>query len=188
MTKIAIIYHSGFGHTKLMAEAVAEGAKMVPESDVSIYDLEGAHAHLPEIHTCDAIIFGSPTYMGSISGPMKTFMDETGKFWMDQKWKDKIAAGFTSSGNLSGDKLNTLNTLCLFAMQHGMIWAGENVVTGTEVAEFPGKQINRLGGWVGAMGQSNKAAPGLQDDDVDTAKYLGMRVARVTARWMNGKI
>jgi multimeric flavodoxin WrbA len=122
-----------------------------------------------------------------MSGPMKVFLDETSKFYTPQTWKNKIASAFTSSSNLSGDKLNTLTGFFLLAMQHGMIWVGENVVPGTNVEEFPNKQINRLGGWAGAMGQSNKGAPGLQDDDSDSAKYLGMRVAQVTARWLKGK-
>jgi multimeric flavodoxin WrbA len=182
MTKISIVYHSGYGHTKTQAEAVAEGAKMVPGAEVTLYNLDEARAKIEDITASDAVIFGAPTYMGSMSGPMKVFMDELSKMYTPQTWRNKIAGGFTSSSNLSGDKLNTLTGIFLFAMQMGMIWAGVNVVPGTPVEAFPGKQINRLGGWIGAMAQSNKGAPGLQDDDGETAKYLGKRIAEVTAR------
>lgn len=80
---------------------------------------------------------------------------------------------------MHGDKLNSLVTLALFAAQHGMIWVGLDI--------FPGKsdqEKNRVGGWLGAMAQSNDEAPELSpiSSDLEAAAYLGQRVAQVTAQ------
>jgi len=187
MPKIAVVYHSGYGHTKTQAEAVVEGAKMVAGTEVTLYSTEEASAKMDELHLADAIIFGAPTYMGSMSGPLKSFFDETCKFWTKQLWKDKLAAGFTSSSNPSGDKLNTINGIFLLAMQHAMIWVGEGVLPGTKTADFGDVELNHLGIWNGAGVQSVKGGPGLLDGAVETSKYLGKRVAESTARWVKGR-
>lgn len=187
MPKIAVVYHSGYGHTKTQAEAVVEGAKMVEGSEVTLYSIDEARAKMDELHAADAIIFGAPTYMGSISGPMKSFFDETGKFWTKQLWKDKLAAGFTSSSNPSGDKLNSLMGIFILAMQHGMVWVGEGVLPETKTADFGETELNHLGIWAGAGVQSVKGGAGLIDGGVETSKYLGKRVAEATARWMKGR-
>jgi NAD(P)H dehydrogenase (quinone) len=187
MSKIAVVYHSGYGHTKQQAEAVVEGAKMVSGSEVTLYAVDEALVKMEELHAADAIIFGAPTYMGSMSGPLKSFFDETGKFWTKQIWKDKLAAGFTSSSNPSGDKVNTINGIFLLAMQHGMIWVGEGILPGMKSADFGDVELNHLGVWNGAGVQSVKGGPGLQDGGVETSKYLGKRVAEATARWVKGR-
>jgi multimeric flavodoxin WrbA len=105
MSNIVIVFHSGYGHTAKIAQAVAEGSG----GTLLAIDAEG---NLPAggwelLAEAKAIVFGSPTYMGNVSGPFKTFMDASSKPWQEQKWKDKLAAGFTISGSPSGDKLNT---------------------------------------------------------------------------------
>src|SRR3974390_1809181 len=124
MAKIAVIYHSTYGHTKLLAEAVFRGVKSTAGVDAHLYTAEEATARMDELDTADAIIFGCPTYMGNMSAGMKTFIEAASKKWFVLAWKDKIAGAFTNSSSFSGDKLNTLVGLFLNAMQHGMIYVG----------------------------------------------------------------
>ena len=101
MTKISIVFHSGYGHTKVLAEQVKAGADQVPGTETRLIPVEEVDAHWADLEASDAIIFGSPTYMGSVSGPFKSFMDASSKPWFEQKWKDKVAAGFTISSSPS---------------------------------------------------------------------------------------
>ena len=179
MTQVAIVYHSGYGHTKVVAEQVKAGAESVPRTKALLIPVEEIDAHWNTLETADAIVFGSPTYMGNVSGPFKTFMDASSKPWLEQKWKDKLAAGFTISGSPSGDKLNTLQSLMVFAMQHGMVWVGN--------AEMPYNEegINRLGSFTGVMAQAGQVAPDVEPNLADrkSAERLGRRIATATARW-----
>ena len=150
MSKISVIYHSGYGHTQRMAQAVAEGA----DADLVAIDADG---NLPEggwdtLADADAIIMGSPTYMGSVSWQFKKFADASSRPWFTLAWKDKIFAGFTNSASMDGDKLSTLHYLFTLAMQHGGIWIG----TGVPSSNSKGAQRNDpnyLGSFAGAMAQ-----------------------------------
>jgi NAD(P)H dehydrogenase (quinone) len=117
--------------------------------------------------------------MGSVSGPFKTFMDATGRRWMNQNWKDKIGAGFTNSGGLSGDKLNTLVQLAIFSAQHGMVWVGQAEMTAGTAPE----SINRIGSMLGAAAQSDHGSSEPSSGDLATAEKLGERVANAALRW-----
>ncbi len=86
MTSLAVVYHSGFGHTAEVAKAVAAGAAEVAGTDVHLIPIEEAEAKAALIDGADAIIFGAPTYMGSLSGPFKTYMDSTSKVWFGRGW------------------------------------------------------------------------------------------------------
>jgi multimeric flavodoxin WrbA len=177
MAKVAIVYHSGFGHTKILAEAVARGAASVAGTHVDLIPVAEAEAKVETLNAADAIVFGSPTYMGNVSGPFKSWMDSTGKLWYGQQWKDKIAAGFTNSGNPSGDKLNTLTTMWVFAMQHSMIWVSQGVMAGEQEN---GETLNRLSSWGGTMAMSANAeatADNPSKADQATGARLGARVA-----------
>jgi len=179
MTQIAIVFHSGFGHTRVVAERVKAGAESVPGTQASLIPVEEVEAHWADLEAADAIVFGSPTYMGSVSGPFKTFMDASSKPWYERKWQDKLAAGFTISGSPSGDKLNTLQTLMIFAMQHGMVWVG--------LADLPQNEegTNRLGSFSGVMAQAGQVAPEVEPNEADrkSAERLGQRIATASARW-----
>ncbi len=126
MAKVVVVYHSGYGHTQRMAQSVAEGAN----AELLAIDAEG---NLPEggwdqLNAADAIIMGSPTYMGTVSWQFKKFADATSKPWFSQQWKDKVFAGFTNSATMNGDKLSTLHYLFTLAMQHSGIWVGTGPV------------------------------------------------------------
>ena len=186
MTLIAIVYHSGYGHTARQAEAVATGALTVADTNIALVKVEDVDQHWSTLEQSDAIIFGSPTYMGSASAPFKAFMDASSKAWAGQKWKDKFAAGFTNSASQSGDKLNTLQQIAVFAAQHGMIWIGLGLMPGNNTSNSSPNDLNRLGSYLGAMAQSNAdQGPefGPTAADLKTAEILGSRVANICRRW-----
>ena len=118
---VAVIFHSGYGHTARQAEAVRRGIERVAGASALYLTSDEAQRRLDDVGLADAIIFGAPTYMGSASGPFKSFMDSTSKAYATGAWKDKIAAGFTNSASRSGDKLATLTQFAILAAQHGML-------------------------------------------------------------------
>ncbi|MDO9405686.1 MAG: flavodoxin family protein [Polaromonas sp.] len=182
MTKVAVVYHSGYGHTQRMAQAVAEGAG----ADLLAIDAEG---NLPEggwdtLAAADAIIFGSPTYMGSVSWQFKKFADASSKPWYTQAWKDKLFAGFTNSASLNGDKMSTLSYFFTLSMQHGGLWVSQGVLpSNTKAAQR--NDPNYLGSYSGAMAQSpsDAGAAEMSPGDLDNARRLGERVASVAAKF-----
>ncbi|WP_248768309.1 flavodoxin family protein [Pseudomonas sp. MWU12-2345] len=184
--QISIIFDSGYGHTKKQAEAVMQGVERVAGAQPHLIAVNGETVDWDVLAASDAIIFGSPTYNGTISARFKQFMeDSTRTAWLSQAWRNKVAAGFTNSGAMHGDKLNSLITMALFAAQHGMIWAGVDL--------FPGKtanELNRVGGWLGAMAQSNDESPELSpiESDLNTAAHLGQRVAEIAQQLLNGRV
>ena len=100
MADIVVVFHSGYGHTQRLAQAVAQGAG----ARLLAIDADG---NLPaggweQLAAADAIVFGSPTYMGSVSWQFKKFADASSRPWFAQAWKDKIAAGFTNSATING--------------------------------------------------------------------------------------
>lgn len=194
LARIAIAFHSGYGHTAKQAEAVAAGAESVPGTvtDLVLLDEPLTDDVWARLTAADAIIFGTPTYMGSPSWVFKKFAEESVRVWAaDLAWRDKIAAGFTNSKAMSGDKLNSLVDLAVFAAQHGMIWVGLDIYPGWAESTASIEDLNRLGSWLGAMAQSDadlsaeKAPPAT---DLRTAAALGARVATVTQRHLRGAL
>lgn len=182
MSKIVVLYHSGYGHTQRMAQAVADGA----DAELIAIDAEG---NLPEgawdtLGAADAIIMGSPTYMGSVSWQFKKFADASSKPWFSQTWKDKVFAGFTNSASMNGDKLSTLHYLFTLAMQHGGVWVGNAIMPSNSKAAQR-DDLNYLGSFSGAMSQSpsDAGAAEMSAGDLDTAKAFGKRVADVTGKF-----
>lgn len=190
--RIAIVYHSGYGHTRRQAEAVRAGVEQVTGTEALLLTVEEAQTRWDDLASAEAIIFGAPTYMASVSAQFKAFQDATSKAVMAKgfAWKNKIAAGFTNSASRSGDKLATLVQIALFAAQHGMHWINlalppaNNSSTGSE------EDLNRLGFWLGAGAQSNAdQAPDVAPPEADlaTARHLGKRVAEVTVQFVRGR-
>jgi NAD(P)H dehydrogenase (quinone) len=191
LARIAVAYHSGYGHTEKQAEAVAAGATSVPGAVADLVPLDDLTDDVwDRLAAADAIIFGAPTYMGSPSAVFKAFAEASAKVWAaDLGWRDKIAAGFTNSKAMSGDKLNSLVDIAVLAAQHGMIWVGLDLYPGWAESTASIEDLNRLGSWLGAMAQSDadlsaeKAPPAT---DLRTASALGARVATVTLRHLRG--
>jgi NAD(P)H dehydrogenase (quinone) len=199
MSKIAVVYHSGSGHTRVQAEAVRDGAAEVESTEVRLIAVDEltvdergeARSAWQYLDDADGIVFGSPTYMAGPSAAFKAFMDATSGRWADQAWADKLAAGFTNSAGYSGDKLNTLEAFSLLAMQHSMVWVGLGLMPGNITAQGSPEDLNRLAGFLGAMAQSNAdvgpdVAPA--GSDLRTAAHLGRRVAEAAARWRAGEL
>ncbi|MCS6811093.1 MAG: flavodoxin family protein [Tepidimonas sp.] len=182
MPNIVVVYHSGYGHTQRMAQAVAEGAG----AQLLAIDAEG---ELPAggwelLDAADAIVMGSPTYMGSVSWQFKKFADASSKRWFAQTWKDKLFAGFTNSATMNGDKLSTLHYLFTLAMQHGGIWVGTGMLpSNTKAAQR--NDVNYVGSSAGAMASTpSDASPAeMLPGDLETARRFGQRIAEVAARW-----
>lgn len=182
MAKVAVVFHSGYGHTLRMAQAVADGAG----AELVAIDADGnvTDAGWETLAAADAIVMGSPTYMGSVSWQFKKFADATSKPWYSQVWKDKIFAGFTNSASMNGDKHSTLHYLFTLAMQHGGLWVGNAIMpSNTKAAQR--NDINYLGSFAGAMAQSPSDASSAEmlQGDLDTAKLFGQRVAEVTEKY-----
>lgn len=182
MSKVVVIYHSGYGHTQRMAQSVAEGAG----AELVAIDAEG---NLPEggwetLDAATAIIMGSPTYMGSVSWQFKKFADASSKPWYTQAWKDKLFAGFTNSAAMGGDKMSTLNYLFTLAMQHGGIWVSQGVLPSNSKAAVR-SDTNYLGSYSGAVAQSpsDAGAGEMNAGDLDNARNFGQRVAGIAARF-----
>lgn len=186
MTAVAVVYHSVSGRTRTLAEAVARGAGAVEGVTAHLLSVEEAARAHAVLAAADAIVFGCPTYMGSASAPFKAFMDATSAVWALQGWRDKLAAGFTHSAALSGDKLGTLTQLAVFAAQHGMVWVGLGLPPTYVAAETPDEDTNRLGSHLGAMAQSRPGGGVLPAGDRKTAEHLGRRVAEAAVRWSAG--
>lgn len=180
--KIVIVYHSVTGTTAQLAEAVAAGCRSVTGVDLQLVRIEGDDillgryknsAVLEAIDQADAVIFGSPTFMGSVSAQFKAFADATaGDHWGEQLWADKVAAGFTVGTGYCGDTLHSLHYLQILAAQHGMLWTGLDLAGAGDV-----KAPKGLGAQAGVIVRAVDGA--IEEPDLKTAFYLGQRVARV---------
>lgn len=190
MNKIAVVYHSGYGHTAEVAKAVARGAADIAGIDAQLVSVTDIDRHWQDLDAADAIIFGAPTYMGGVSAPFKAFMDASSQIWFKQGWKDKIAAGFTHSGSQGGDKFNTVTQLFTFAMQHGMVWTGLGLMPGNNSSKGSVNDLNRLGSATGSMTQSNvdQGAEAIPASDLKTAEHLGRRVALLTLQFAGERV
>jgi NAD(P)H dehydrogenase (quinone) len=180
MNPIVIVYHSGYGHTQKVAEAVAEG------SGGSLLAIS-AEGNLPDggweqLAAAKTIVFGSPTYMGSVSWQFKKFADASSKPWYSQVWKNKLAAGFTNSATLNGDKLSTLHYLFTLSQQHSMFWVGTGMMPVNNKAATRA-DINNVGSSSGLMTvtPSDASVEEMVPGDIATAKAFGQRVAEATA-------
>lgn len=189
MTSLVIVFHSGYGHTERLTRAVAQGASDAPDISISSIAIDQA-GNVAEnawewLAAAEAIVFGSPTYMGGPSWQFKKFADLSSKVWAQQGWKNKLAAGFTNSGSMNGDKASTLSWFVTFAMQHGMVWAGSGMMpANTKAAQRD--DVNYLGAFTGLMAQSPADASAAEapcQGDLDTAALFGQRIANLTRSW-----
>jgi multimeric flavodoxin WrbA len=190
MAALAIVYHSGFGHTAVLAEAVADGAR----EDGALVSLIGVDGITDDdwatLDAADGIVFGCATYMGNVSAGFQAFAEKTGRRCIEGAWRDKVAAGFTNSGAKSGDKLHSLMSLAVFAAQHHMHWVSLGLPAGWNSAAGSEQDLNRLGFWLGAASQTDVDAnpDGVHPADVRTCRHLGARVASVTRQLAAGRV
>lgn len=192
MTTVSVIYHSGFGNTKKVAQRVQQGAASVNGVEAQRFAIE-ANQLTPEGHwqdeavlqrlsESDAIIFGSTTYMGMVSGLFKCFADATAPYWLTMTWKDKLAGGFTSSSHPSGDKVMTLHYMATLAAQLRMIWIGPAEPASRLSGSDEG--IDKWGFYLGVGTLGNMRGSDVPDEgDLKTAEKYGERLARASLRW-----
>ncbi|WP_175412184.1 flavodoxin family protein [Streptomyces sp. TRM64462] len=186
---VSIAYHSGYGHTAVLAEAVREGAASTGAT-VHLLKVDAlTDADWELLDASDAIVFGSPTYMGTASGAFHTFAEATSQRWFSDAWQDKLAAGFTNSGSKSGDKLHTLQFFQTLAAQHGMHWVNLGLKPGWNVSTGSETDINRLGFFSGAGAQTNndEGPEAVHKSDLATAEHLGRRVAQTARTFAAGR-
>ncbi len=188
--RIAVAHHSGYGHTAVLAEAVAAGARDIDAAaDVIAVD-RMTDDDWDTLDSADAIIFGSPTYMGDVSAAFKIFAEATSSRCVLGAWRDKVAAGFSNSGGMAGDKLHTLMSLAVLASQHHMHWVNLGLVAGWNSTTASKDDLNRLAFFLGAGAQTDTDLPpeGVHGSDIATCRHLGRRVATVTAQLAAGRL
>ncbi len=179
---ISIVFHSGYGHTRKVANAIAQS------SDASLLAID-EQGNLPaegwdRLAASRAIVFGSPTYMGNVSWQFKKFADATSAVWAKQGWKNKLAAAFTNSAGINGDKLVTLHTLFALSQQHGMLWISTGLMPSNTKAALR-DDVNYLASFSGLM--TATPADASPDEmiagDLNTARLFGERIADIVRRY-----
>jgi NAD(P)H dehydrogenase (quinone) len=184
--KTVVVYHSGYGHTERMAAAVAEGA----DATLLAIDQDGnlTDESWTVLSSADAILFGSPTYMGGPSWQFKKFADASSKPWFEGRWQNKIFGGFTNSASINGDKLNTLAYFFLLAGQHGGIWVSMDIKP-ANLKSSQRDDLNRMGAYIGPMAQTpaDAAPEEMSAGDLETARRYGVRVAAITAQFRSSQ-
>ncbi len=131
--RVAVAFHSDHGHVAKLAHNVAAGAEKVDGAVATVLALQDQDLDddaWGALERADAIVFGAPTYMDGPSAVFKRFAEATLPIWARQGWRSKVAAGFTHSQAMSGDKLNTLQYFSILAAQHGMVWVNLDLLPG----------------------------------------------------------
>ena len=184
MKSLAIVYHSAHGHTEHIAHHIVAGADRIAETRVQILKADELIGTPERLLAFDGLILGSPTYLGGVSGPFKSFMDATGRMWKHQQLRGRLASGFTVSSLPAGDKQSTLLSMFVFAMQHGMIWVGNPIIPEQHDGVPYEQAANRLGSWSGLMAQAGHSAPAdsFAPGDLKTARIFGSNFAKALHR------
>ncbi|WP_036177593.1 flavodoxin family protein [Massilia sp. 9096] len=184
--KTVVVYHSGYGHTARMAAAVAKGAGAI----LLAIDQDGnlSDEAWPLLADANAILFGSPTYMGGPSWQFKKFADASSKPWFEGRWQNKIFGGFTNSASINGDKLNTLAYFFLLAGQHGGIWVSMDIKP-ANLKSSQRDDLNRMGAYIGPMAQTpaDASPEEMSTGDLETARYYGARVATIATQFRSSQ-
>ncbi|MEU8477582.1 flavodoxin family protein [Streptomyces hygroscopicus] len=188
--RVAIACHGGRGHTARLGEAVRAGASRVPHTEVTTVLVDRITdedwLRLDDAH---AIVFGAPTYMGTASAAFHAFAEASARRWLTRRWQDKLAAGFTNSGSMAGDKAGTLGHFATLAAQHGMLWVSLGLAPGWNSSSGSEFDPNRLGFYQGAAAQSpvDDRSGAVHKSDLATAEHLGQRVAELTRTVVAGR-
>lgn len=142
MTKVLVLYYSMYGHVEVMAQAVAEGVREVAGAEAVIkrvpeiipedraraigakLDQPAPIATTEELAAYDAIIFGTPTRFGNMAAQMRSFLDQTGKLWLNGGLIGKVGSVFTSTGTQHGGQETTVTSFHSTLLHHGMVIVG----------------------------------------------------------------
>jgi NAD(P)H dehydrogenase (quinone) len=197
MSQVLIVYYSAWGHVEKMAEAVAEGARAVPGTEVTIkrvpelvpeelakksgmkLDQPAPIATVDELATYDAIIFGTPTRFGNMCAQMRNFLDQTGSLWMNGALVGKVGSVFASTGTQHGGQETTITSFHSTLLHQGMIIVGLPYAFAglTNMNEITGGTPYGASTLANADGSRQPSA-----NELDGARYQGKHVAQITAK------
>lgn len=193
MTKVLVLYYSTWGHVEMMANAVAEGAsgidgvevtvKRVPETmpEETVQQI-GAKTDQPapvadpnELADYDAIIIGTPTRFGNMSGQMRNFLDQTGGLWMKGKLVGKVGSVFTSTGTGGGNE-TTITTSQITLYHLGMVVVGVpyGIDEMFDISELKGGSPYGAGTIAGSDGSRQPS-----ETELAIARYQGRHVGEI---------
>lgn len=197
MTKVLVLYYSSYGHVEIMARAVADGARGVAGTDVTLkrvaelapdavakaagfkLDQDAPLADPLELGDYDAIVFGTPTRFGNMAAQMRNFLDQTGPLWARGALVGKVGSVFTSTASQHGGQEMTITSFHTTLLHHGMIivglpysWAGN-----AQMLEISGGTPYGASTIAGADGSRLPS-----DNELEGARYQGRHVAEIAAR------
>lgn len=192
-TVVTVVYYSGFrGATEKLAQAVVRGAQSVPDCDAVLLSVDAVDEQWSRLHGSDAIIFGSPTYIGGVAARFKEFVEKlAGDVWLQRLWLNKVSGGFTVSAGRSGDKLACLQSLAIFAAQMGMIWVPIRITGGNYSTRGSEADLNRMAGYLGVMAQANIDEPAELAPppcDIATSEMHGAHIASIARQLKIGRM
>ncbi|MGA7749987.1 MAG: NAD(P)H:quinone oxidoreductase [Gallionella sp.] len=197
MTKVLVLYYSMFGHIERMAEAIAEGVRMVDGVDAVIkrvpeiipedraramgvkLDQKAPIATTEELANYDAIIFGTPTRFGNMAAQMRNFLDQTSKLWMEGALIGKSASVFTSTSTQHGGQETTITSFHSTLLHQGMVIVGvpyscKGLSIMTEITGGSPYGSSTL------AGADGKRMP--SENELDIARFQGKHVAQIAKR------
>ncbi len=197
MAKVLILYYSMYGHIEIMANAVAEGARNVENTEVIIkrvpelmseevarkvgakLDQAAPIATVDELSSYDAIIFGTPTRFGNMCAQMRNFLDQTGRLWLSGGLIGKVGSVFTSTGTQHGGQETTITSFHTTLLHHGMIIVGvpyscQEIMNMSEITGGSPYGASTLAGGDGKRQPS--------DNEIKIARFQGAHVAQVAGK------
>ncbi|MWJ27558.1 NAD(P)H:quinone oxidoreductase [Halomonas sp. ZH2S] len=196
MTKVLVLYYSMYGHIDTMAKAVAEGAKAVEGVEVTLkrvpetmdpqayekaggkQDFDTQEATPAELADFDAIIVGTPTRFGNMTGQMRTFFDQTGGLWFSGALRGKVASVFTSTGTGGGEEMTITSTWTTLA-HHGMVIVpiGYGIEEQFDISQASGGTPYGASTMAGADGSRQP-----DERELKIARFQGEYVAGIAAK------
>ena len=201
MARVLVLYYSMYGHVYRMAQAVAEGAKEVPGTDVTLrrvpetlsdeilgkmgaLDAQKSMAHIPvcrvdELPAADAIVFGTPTRFGNMCGQMRQFLDATGQLWAKGALVGKGGSVFTSSATQHGGQESTILSFHTTLLHQGMVIVGLPYTFAGQmrIDELTGGSPCGASTITGGQGQRMPS-----ETELDAARFQGAHVAKIAAK------
>jgi len=197
MSKILVLYYSMYGHIETMAKAVAEGARSVEGTEVTIkrvselmpeevarkagakLDQTAPIATVNELPDYDAIIFGTPTRFGNMCAQMRNFLDQTGRLWLDGSLIGKVGSVFTSTATQHGGQETTITSFHTTLLHHGMIIVGvpyscQEIMNMSEITGGSPYGASTLAGGDGSRQPS--------ENEIKIARFQGSHVAEVAKK------
>jgi NAD(P)H dehydrogenase (quinone) len=197
MTRILVLYYSMYGHIETMAKAVAEGARSVEGTEVTIkrvpdlvpedvarkagakLDQIAPIATVDELPNYDAIIFGTPTRFGNMCAQMRNFLDQTGRLWFNGSLIGKVGSVFTSTATQHGGQETTITSFHITLLHHGMIIVGvpyscQEIMNMSEISGGSPYGASTLAGGDGSRQPS--------ENEIKIARFQGAHVAKVSKK------